>query len=75
MERMEDNRLFNIALQERHWREEEMLGNVKGGAKSVVRLRTCPEGLNPEITEEEKDNIFTNLTLSYLDPPPQFHKG
>jgi hypothetical protein len=47
-----------------------VLGDVKGGGKSVVRLRTGPKGLILEVTEEEKDNILTNLTFSYPDMYP-----
>jgi hypothetical protein len=41
---MEDNRLLKAAIQEKYPRE--ILENVKGGVKSVVRLRIGPKGLN-----------------------------
>jgi hypothetical protein len=69
---MEDNRLFNVAIQEKHWREEEMLRNVKG-VKSVVRRRAGPKGRNLEITE--KGQYIDKLNTFIPRPPPNSTKA
>jgi hypothetical protein len=67
MEGVEDKRLLKAAIQERHLREE-MLGKVKGGVKSFVRLRTGPKDLNLLITGDEKGiNPLTNFAFSHPD--------
>jgi hypothetical protein len=51
----------------RQLKEEEMLGNVKGDVRSVVRLRTGPRGLNLEIAVEEKE---INLLIIFIHSHP-----